>query len=64
MHEEAARALYQEYESGLIGYGPARKRGFRTRVRNLARKLDVDRDVQALLYLDVLATRMGFDLGI
>lgn len=64
---EKAKALYDEYRSsmGLYDYSEARKRGFRKRCRNLAKRISRQGqhdEILAMMYLDSIATRAGFEI--
>ncbi len=62
-----AKALYDEQRTEYIYYHGRKQGGFKRRVKALARKISVTSEIleetQAMMYLDIVATRIDIDLN-
>ena len=59
----SAAALLQEYTERYQFYGRHSQQGFRLRCKNLAKRVKLAEE-STVMYLDVIATRCGFDIEV
>lgn len=61
--KDKAKKLYDEHVTEYTFYPQSRKNGFIQRLKNLASKIDLNNDSDAVQYLDIIALRLEIDLN-